>query len=118
MNYAYQHNGASGEIWNDFSSDPVARTMAWTLPTTTGVVDTLQWEGYREAVDDIRYASTLAARKGWTKAQLVSYLRGLPTLAENPDAVDATATRQTIINEILTTISALPPPTGLRVVSQ
>jgi hypothetical protein len=27
--------------------------------TSNGVVDTLQWEGRREAVDDLRYLSTL-----------------------------------------------------------
>ena len=28
-------------------------------PTVDGVIDTLQWEGYREGVDDIRYLATL-----------------------------------------------------------
>jgi Putative binding domain, N-terminal len=105
MNYAYQDSrGSSG--WNDFTRAATGnRVFAWTYPTSNGVVDTLQWEGYREAVDDIRYASTLAGLKGWTKAQLVSYLQGLSTLAQNPDAsnFDSTATRQTIINEILAT---------------
>jgi hypothetical protein len=97
MNYAYQDLRVGG--WNDFTS----RGFAWAYPTSNGVVDTLQWEGYREAVNDIRYASTLASIKGWTKAQLISYLQGLPTLAPNPDSsnFDSAATRQTIINEIL-----------------
>jgi hypothetical protein len=57
--------------------------------------------------------------EGWTKAQLVSYLRGLPTLGENPDSIDASATRRTIINEILaTTTASLTPPTNLSVVAQ
>lgn len=30
-----------------------------TYPTVNGVVDTIQWEGFREAVDDVRYVSTL-----------------------------------------------------------
>ena len=103
MNYTYQGVGQGiGDAWNDFKSNAAGeRNMMWTYPTSNGVVDTLQWEGYREAVDDIRYASTLAARKGWTKAQLVSYLRSLPTLAENADSINAPATRQTIINEFL-----------------
>ena len=104
MNYAYQDGGRHGnDAWNDFWTNAPrgARNLEWTYPTTNGVVDTLQWEGYREAVDDIRYASTLAARKGWTKAQLVSYLRGLPTLAENPDLIDAPTTRQIIVDDIL-----------------
>lgn len=104
MNYAYQDGGRNGnDAWNDFliNAPRGARNLEWTYPTTNGVVDTLQWEGYREAADDIRYASTLAARKGWTKAQLVSYLRSLPTLAENPDVIDAPKTRQRIVDDIL-----------------
>jgi hypothetical protein len=27
--------------------------------TTDGVIDTIQWEGYREGVDDVRYVTTL-----------------------------------------------------------
>lgn len=30
-------------------------------PTVDGVIDTLQWEGYREGVDDTRYLATLLA---------------------------------------------------------
>ena len=30
-----------------------------TYPTIDGVIDTIQWEGWREGVDDVRYLSTL-----------------------------------------------------------
>ena len=30
-------------------------------PMTDGVIDTIQWEGYREGVNDIRYLATLDA---------------------------------------------------------
>jgi hypothetical protein len=33
-------------------------------PTRTGIVDTIQWEGFREAVDDNRYVATL---QWWVK---------------------------------------------------
>ncbi|MGO9485438.1 MAG: hypothetical protein ACLPX9_12760 [Rhodomicrobium sp.] len=100
MNYVYQDGcGGSGNIWNNFDG----AHYNWTYPTSNGVVDTLQWEGNREAVNDIRYASTLAARKGWTKPQLVAYLRSLPALNENPDAIDAPAARQAIVDAILAT---------------
>jgi hypothetical protein len=104
MNYAYQDGGRNrSDAWNDFFTDASggARNLEWTYPTSSGVVDTLQWEGYREAVNDIRYASTLAARKGWTRAQLLSYLHGLETLSENPDSIDAPATRRKIIDDLL-----------------
>jgi Putative binding domain, N-terminal len=105
MNYSYQDGRYGSDAWNDFSSANLGglRNYEWTYPTSNGVVDTLQWEGYREAVNDIRYASTLASVKGWTKAQLVSYLQGLSTMAANADGIDAEGTRQTIITEILAT---------------
>lgn len=56
MDYAYQH--AFGHIWNDFDS-PRFRDHVFAYPTTDGVIDTIQWEGFREAVDDIRYLTAL-----------------------------------------------------------
>ena len=56
MNYAYQHSMA--DIWNDFDQ-PTFRDHAFAYPTRNGVIDTLAWEGFREAVDDVRYLSTL-----------------------------------------------------------
>jgi len=52
--YCYQV-GAGG--WNDFCG--TMRQLNMTYATMNGAVDTLQWEGYREAIDDIRYATTL-----------------------------------------------------------
>lgn len=111
MNYVYQDigtNRASGNIWNDFKSDPITaleRNMCWTYPTSNGVVDTLQWQGFREGVDDTRYASTLKTLKGWTKAELSAYIKGLSTQFENPLSNDADATRQAVIDEILATLA-------------
>jgi hypothetical protein len=56
MDYAYQH--AFGHIWNDFD-DPRYRDHVFAYPTVEGVIDTLAWEGFREAVDDVRYLATL-----------------------------------------------------------
>ena len=56
MDYAYQH--AFGHVWNDFDS-PRYRDHNFTYPTMDGVVGTLQWEGFREGVDDVRYVTTL-----------------------------------------------------------
>jgi len=55
--FSYQANSA-GSTWNDFDN-PVQRDLMMTYPTVTGVIDTIQWEGYREGQDDIRYATTL-----------------------------------------------------------
>ena len=60
--YVYQHGMGAGKsmgrMWDDFDFAKY-RTLAFTYPTVDGVVDTLQWEGVREGVDDVRYLSTL-----------------------------------------------------------
>ena len=48
-----------GHPWDDFDSQHY-RDHNLVYPTADGVIDTLAWEGFREAVDDIRYACTLA----------------------------------------------------------
>ena len=53
---AYQHT--FGFTWNDFDHGTY-RSMTFAYPTRNGVVDTIAWEGYREAVDDVRYITTL-----------------------------------------------------------
>ena len=56
LDYAYQH--AFGHVWNDFDSTSYC-DHNFTYPTVDGVIDTIQWEGFREAVDDVRYMTTL-----------------------------------------------------------
>ncbi len=58
MDYAYQHS--FGHVWNDFDHNHY-RDHVFAYPTKEGVVDTVQWEGFREGVDDVRYLSTLLA---------------------------------------------------------
>jgi hypothetical protein len=55
MDYAYQH-GLDGHMWNDFALGIYDRM---TYPTSSGVVDTMAWEGFREGVDDVRYITLL-----------------------------------------------------------
>lgn len=52
MNFAYQY--AKGHIWNDFDH-PRYRDHVFAYPTSDGLIETVQWQGFREAVDDIRY---------------------------------------------------------------
>jgi len=56
MDFAYQCS--FGNIWNDFDHS-VHRDHNFVYPTVTGVIDTIQWEGFREGVDDVRYLTTL-----------------------------------------------------------
>jgi len=55
IDFAYQFT--NGNIFDD--TDGGNWDYAYAYPTTTGVLDTLQWEAYREAADDIRYLTTL-----------------------------------------------------------
>jgi hypothetical protein len=57
--YHYQHG--FGHVWNDFD-DPTYRDHVFAYPTFDGVIDTLQWEGFREGIDDVRYLTTLVQR--------------------------------------------------------
>lgn len=101
----YCYYEAFGNPWDDF--DCGMRDHNFVYPTADGVVDTIAWEGYREAVDDIRYATTLreaaaAARKSGdpAKVQLANtaeqWLQGID--AEN---ADLDAVRTAIIRWIL-----------------
>ncbi len=56
MDYAYQHSFT--HAWDDFD-DKSYRDHIFAYPTVNGVVGTVQWEGFREAVDDVRYLTTL-----------------------------------------------------------
>jgi hypothetical protein len=56
MDYAYQHG--FGHVWNDFDNRTY-RDHIFAYPTLKGVIDTIQWEGFREGVDDVRYLTTL-----------------------------------------------------------
>jgi PKD repeat protein len=64
MDYAYQHG--YGNIWNDYDkgTEPQYRDFAFAYPTSNGVIDTIQWEGWREGVDDTRYLATLIKNDG------------------------------------------------------
>jgi len=63
MDFAYQQN--YGHIWNDFDSvSSHYRDQVFTYPTSNGVIDTIQWEGFREGVDDTRYLATLTKQEG------------------------------------------------------
>jgi hypothetical protein len=61
MDYAYQHS--FGNIWNDFD-DPHFRDTVFAYPTSDGVINTVQWEGFREGVDDTRFLASLKKKEG------------------------------------------------------
>jgi hypothetical protein len=69
MPYAWQHSYGNG--WNDFDHYRYKDTN-FTYPSLGGPIDTTQWEGLREGIDDVRYLSTLldaiAAAESGSKA--------------------------------------------------
>ncbi len=56
MDYAYQDTFGPSVYVDD---DATWRDYIFAYPTVDGVIDTIQWEGFREGVDDVRYLTTL-----------------------------------------------------------
>ena len=92
MDFAYQMQ--FGNIWNDFD-DPnhKFRDEVFAYPTSNGIIDTIEWEGFRAAVDDVRYLTTLAKTSGVSTYQSVC-----SSFVQN---ADLNSLRQTIINRML-----------------
>jgi len=100
MDFAYQWG--RGSIWNDFD-DARWRDHVFAYPTVDGVIDTIQWEGWREGVTDVRYLTTLlnaiaqAKQKGKDTTAADNYLVALK--ASNLQDLDAARLQMT--NHIL-----------------
>lgn len=92
IDYAYQHD--FGHIWNDFD-DNNYRDHVFAYPTSNGVIDTIQWEGFREAVDDVRYLTTLIDLNKGEKEQVLTWL--CPKIADQTKMHEL---RDLIIDEI------------------
>jgi len=114
FNWAYQ--SPVGEAWNDFDlPSNVYRDMIFSYPTTNGTINTLEWEGMREGVDDMKYISTLVKLdKSRTKEQIKEWLQSKMEKTNSLDEV-----RQKVIDEIIkvqkiNSISSSnnPPPKG------
>ncbi|MGE5401795.1 MAG: T9SS type A sorting domain-containing protein [Ignavibacteriales bacterium] len=56
MDYAYQKFYNSE--WNDFDNSRY-REETFTYPTSNGLIGTIEWDGYRDGVNDLRFLSTL-----------------------------------------------------------
>jgi len=70
ISYAYQ----AGECWDDWmhweKSHYRPNVMAY--PTTNQPIPTLQWEAWREGVDDLRYLATFAKLSGKSNRQALN----------------------------------------------
>lgn len=69
MDFSYQYGSESfgDSVWNDFDmfgKSTIYRDLNFTYPTSSAPIDTIEWEGFREAVKDVRYLATLADLQG------------------------------------------------------
>jgi hypothetical protein len=94
MPFSYQHK--YNDIWNDFDSPETHyRDHVFAYPTSNGVIDTIQWEGFREGVDDTRYVASLIKKEGSSTSARTIVAAGLSN-NEN-----MTSIRNTVIDQIL-----------------
>ena len=97
----------SASVWNDFCRKDNYKQHNMVYPTADGVVDTLQWGGYREGIDDLRYMTVLEARLAEFRADEPRAARAREWLAQlrrgdiNADAADCDAIRATLVDFIL-----------------
>ena len=100
LSYNYFVQGYGSNVWSDFDYGSSYRSENFVYPTNTGVIDTIQWEGFREATDDMKYVGTLqktittakAAGKNTSTAEtyINSTLRNTSTSLTNLDAIRST----------------------------
>ncbi len=96
--------------WND-RANTLYKPMVVAYMNRGGLVDTLQWEGFREGIDDMRYATQLkllareAIASGNTRRMLEAK-KALQYLALlKPDTMDLEVVRAEMINHILNLLS-------------
>lgn len=110
MPYAYMHS--FGSSWNDFDHIEY-RDHHFVYPTANGVIDTIAWEGFHEAIEDVRYLTALEMlskeliKVGCTDPNCKTTLAGaqayLDQLQTGKNQDDLDLVRSTVI-EYLTTL--------------
>jgi hypothetical protein len=89
------------------------RALCWAYPVADGIIDTPAWEAYREAVDDIKYATVmrrLAREAKKSKDVNVNYLgrAALAWIAEiDGERSDMKYIRYELVERILKLMNAL-----------
>jgi len=102
----------SGLIWNDFDDPGNWKAHVFAYPTMNGVIDTTEWEGWREAIDDVRYLTTLreaikqAKANGKSTTEVESWLASLKS--SNLATKDLDTVRSEMISRILSLDTAAP----------
>jgi len=107
MTYCYHWEiQGFGPMWSDWCERKYkAHNMVY--PTGDGVIDTLQWEGYREGIDDVRYLNVLieevkkAKDSQMVKKEAQKFLEELKKGDINRDIEDMDTLRLKIIDYIM-----------------
>jgi hypothetical protein len=92
------------DLWNDYDASNLPyRGHNFVYPTVDGVIDTIQWEGYREGIDDLRYLATLRQAIATAEASSSARLRRRAAAARQfVDGMDVSgdlyAVRQALID--------------------
>ncbi|MGE5353384.1 MAG: hypothetical protein ACM3P0_14975, partial [Acidobacteriota bacterium] len=98
MNYAYQKFYNSE--WNDFDNSRY-REETFTYVTSNGFLGTIEWDGFREGVDDVRYLSTLLNKIDALKKAGKDVSAAEAFVKSIDPTQDMDQTRSQIIDEIL-----------------
>lgn len=99
-------------VWNDFMGGTF-RQFSLVYPTADGVVDTIAWEGFREGIDDVRYATQLkleaerAMKDGDVKARMVAKKALMQLELVDAKSADLNHVRQELIASILSIRDAM-----------
>ncbi len=98
----------NGSPWNDFVGvEYNFRSFNMVYPGIDAPIDTLQWEGYREAIDDVRYATLVRqlAQKAIATGKIDNVYQGRMALqwlaVLDPKTCDLNAARMEMISYIL-----------------
>lgn len=103
VKYSEQHKQS---VWNDFLGKEF-RSFCMVYPTANGMIDTLAWEGFREGIDDVRYATFLkqeaqkAIESGNAEARREAKKALMWLELLDAKTADLSAARQEIIEYIL-----------------
>ena len=102
----YEYAGGGGCLWNDWNTEANNyKQHVFAYPTSDGVVDTIQFEGFREGVNDIRYLAKLeqtiitAKAQGKNTISAENYLSNLNSL--DLSTFDLSVVRSEVISYIL-----------------
>ncbi|MCX6985362.1 MAG: hypothetical protein NT118_11535, partial [Lentisphaerae bacterium] len=99
--WSMNYDGASDYCYADpFKKDRFIHGWNFVYQTFNGIIRTIYWDGFREAIDDVRYASTLkAVAEGKESQEAVAAMRFLNGI--NPKKDDPELLRLEIIQHIL-----------------